>query len=390
MAETPIIYGSRWRVLRPLGQGGQGRVYEVEDLGEQTGPSESLFEERMKSALREATAAVYHAGSQAAIKDLIEIIQELSRGASLAATSPHRALKELLPFEEAVNADTARQRLAREMTAMAAVKHPHLIAMLDSNADERWFVTTCYDKGSLENNLRKYQGRALDALRAVRGLADGVSTLHKAGLVHRDIKPGNVYIADDERLVLGDFGLVFQSDVADRVTETFENVGTRDFMPPWAMGVRIDDIKPDFDVFALSKLLWTMISGKPRMQLWYWNDPRFDLAVQFAEDAHVARVNRIFSKTLVQFANDCLPTATELVAEIDEAIDAIETSTQLPSTSKPMRCRFCGIGTYEQFSGIQADGFADSKDRRHTWRCNQCGHLESFFWRGGQAPEAWV
>ena len=56
----------------------------------------------------------------------------------------------------------------------------------------------------------------------------------------------------------------------------------------------IGQIKPDFDVFALSKLLWTMISGKPRMQLWYWNDPRFDLAVQFPEDAHVARINRIF------------------------------------------------------------------------------------------------
>jgi serine/threonine protein kinase len=390
MADTSKIYGSRWRVLRPLGQGGQGRVYEVEDIGEQTDPSGSLLEERMKSTLREATAAVYHAGSQAAMKDLIQIIQDVSRGASLAATSPHGALKELLPFEEAVNANTARQRLAREMTAMAAVKHPNLIAMLDSNANERWFVTTYYDQGSLESNLKKYQGRALDALKAIRGLVEGIATLHKAGLVHRDVKPGNVYIAGDERLVLGDFGLVFESDHADRVTETFENVGTRDFMPPWAMGVRIDEIKPDFDVFALSKLLWTMISGKPRMQLWYWNDPRFDLTIQFPEDAHVARVNRIFSKTLVQFANDCLPTATELLSEVDEAIDAIETSTQLPSTSKPMRCRFCGIGTYEQFSGIQADGFADSKDRRHTWRCNKCGHLESFFWRGGQAPEAWI
>ncbi len=390
MADTPKIYGSRWRVLRPLGQGGQGRVYEVEDVPELAEPSVPSLEERMKKTLREATAAVYHAESQAAMRELIQIIQDLSRGASLAATLPHGALKELLPFEEAVNAATAKERLTREMAAMATVKHPNLIAMLDSNADERWFVTTYYEKGSLENNLTKYRGRALDTVRAIRGLVDGVALLHKSRLVHRDIKPGNVYIADDERLVLGDFGLVFQSDSADRVTETFENVGTRDFMPPWAMGVRIEDIKPDFDVFGLSKLLWTMISGKPRMQLWYWNDPRFDLAIQFAEDAHVARVNRIFSKTLVQFAKDCLPTATELLAEIDEAIDAIETSTQLPSTKKPMRCRFCGIGVYEQFSGIQADGFADSTDRRHTWRCNKCGHLESFSWRQGQQPEAWL
>jgi len=108
---------------------------------------------------------------------------------------------------------------------MAAVSHPNLMDMLDSNANERWFVTTCYDKGPLETHLTKYQGRALDALRAIRGLVDGVASMHRSGLVHRDIKPGNVYISDDERLVLGDFGLVFQSDQADRVTETFENVG---------------------------------------------------------------------------------------------------------------------------------------------------------------------
>jgi hypothetical protein len=156
------------------------------------------------------------------------------------------------------------------------------------------------------------------------------------------------------------------------------------------MGVRIEDIKPAFDVFALSKLLWTLISGKPRMQLWYWNDPRFDLAKQFPEDPHVPRLNRLFEKTLVQFPKDCLPTAADLLAEIDEAIAAVETGAQLPRQSAPMRCRFCGVGSYERFSGIQSDGFADSSDRRHSWRCNKCGHLESFFWKQGRAPEAWL
>lgn len=389
MVDSTKIYGNRWRVVRTLGQGGQGRVYEVEDLGIYAAPSAPSVEERMKRVLREATAAVYHAESEAAMKELIQLIQELSTTASEQATRPHAALKELLPFEQAVNAATAKERIGREMAAMAAVSHPSLMAMLDSNAEQRWFVTTYFKDGPLENHLTKYQGHALGALKAIRGLVDGVAVLHKSGLVHRDIKPGNVYLAGDERLVLGDFGLVFESDQADRVTETFENVGTRDFMPPWAMGVRIEDIKPDFDVFALSKLLWTMISGKPRMQLWYWNDARFDLSVQFPDDAHVARVNRIFEQTLVQFSRDCLPTATDLLTQIDEAIGAIETSTQLPSTARPMRCRFCGIGTYQRFSGIQSDGFADPADRRHTWWCNKCGHLESFLWKGDQPPQAW-
>jgi serine/threonine protein kinase len=213
------IYGNRWRVVRPLGQGGQGRVYEVEDVEQQQQMSDEGLEERMKRTLREATAAVYHAGSQAAIRDLIDLIREQSKMVALTVTTRRGALKELLPFEDAVNPQTARERLAREMGAMAGVSHPNLIAMLDSSANERWFVTAYYPNGALENNLTKYRGRVLDALRAIRGLVDGVALLHKSGTVHRDIKPGNVYIDDTERLVLGDFGLVFRSDQADRVTE---------------------------------------------------------------------------------------------------------------------------------------------------------------------------
>src|SRR4029079_3221975 len=78
------------KVVRPLGQGGQGRVYEVEDLGIYAAPSAPSVEERMKRVLREATAAVYHAESEAAMKELIQLIQELSTTASQQATRPHR------------------------------------------------------------------------------------------------------------------------------------------------------------------------------------------------------------------------------------------------------------------------------------------------------------
>src|SRR3954471_16006726 len=138
MADSPRIYGNRWKALRTLGQGGQGRVYEVEDVGQQSAQSGPSIQERMKRILREATAAVYHAESEAAMKELIQLIQELSRTASEQATRPHAALKELLPFEQAVNAATAKERLGREMAAMAAVSHPSLMAMLDSNAEQQW------------------------------------------------------------------------------------------------------------------------------------------------------------------------------------------------------------------------------------------------------------
>jgi len=77
------------------------------------------------------------------------------------------------------------------------------------------------------------------------------ATCRRAFSVKRSgpVKPANVFIADDGHLVLGDFGLVIQPGSRDpRLTDTYENVGSRDWMPGWAMGMRMDDVRPSFDV----------------------------------------------------------------------------------------------------------------------------------------------
>jgi len=64
--------------------------------------------------------------------------------------------------------------------------------------------------------------------------------MHEAKLVHRDIKPGNIFIGKDGSFVLGDAGLVFFDDRdKSRLSGTFENVGTRDYMPGWAHSQRV-------------------------------------------------------------------------------------------------------------------------------------------------------
>jgi serine/threonine protein kinase len=98
-----------------------------------------------------------------------------------------------------------------------------------------------------------------------RLIVEAVAELHNRGYVHRDIKSKNLFIASDGRPVLGDFGIVaFEDDAHTRVTEEFERVGSRDWMAPWAhTGLRVDDVRPSFDVFPLGKLPWVMISGRP-------------------------------------------------------------------------------------------------------------------------------
>jgi len=54
-------------------------------------------------------------------------------------------------------------------------------------------------------------------------------------VVHRDIKPQNIFIGEQGELLLGDFGIVFLPNQAERLSFTGESVGPRDFMPPWVL-----------------------------------------------------------------------------------------------------------------------------------------------------------
>ena len=86
--------------------------------------------------------------------------------------------------------------------------------------------------------------------------------MHGKGLVHRDIKPENIFVDESEQLVLGDFGLVFFMDRdRTRLSDAYENVGSTDWMPGWATRMRIEEIKPSFDVFSLGKTIWSMVLG---------------------------------------------------------------------------------------------------------------------------------
>ena len=383
------MYGGRWRVIREIGRGGQGIVYEVEDRHLDT---EAVLLDRFKTVLSNATGAhIGYPAGEAIHLELIQLIRKIS-----ATTPPRAALKELLPLDESVNERTALDRMKAEIETIRTIAHPSLPPLLDENIDGGWYVTKFFSDGTLASKPDLYQNRVLDSLRALRPVVEAVAKLHQADVVHRDIKPANMFIDQAGRLVLGDCGLAFKREISDRVTEAFENVGSRDWMPGWAMGVRLTDVQPNFDVFSLGKVLWAMLAGKPILRLWYHHEPQFNLGEMFPDNESIRFVQTILDKTVVERPTDCLTSATELLTSVDWAIEALTMKYRIVDGDLLRKCFVCGQGNYQKIVDHDYDSQQNfglgvvSQPKFRIFVCDGCGHSQLFYSTDRIQPRAWT
>lgn len=354
-------------MVRDCGRGGQGSVCEVVDISGER--SRQYIAEALHEALKGASNTFTHMYPDGKVyADLIGAIRMAVHDPVL----PRGALKKLLPLDEAVNADTARERMAREIDALQRVKHPALVNLLDSRIGERWFVMEFMSDGTLETRLPVFKARVLESLTVFRPIVEAVSCLHQEGIVHRDIKPANIF-GSPIGLKLGDLGLAIELDSAGRLTETFENVGTADYQPPWSRGMRLDEVTPTFDVFGLAKVMWAMVAGRRAFPYWEVDRPDNSLSTLFPDNGEVLYVQRILRRCIAREERDVqLRNAGELLTSMDTAIQAIRHGAQVPSLTRKLVCRFCGLGTYREGTAIgQHMGY-------HALHCSVCGHLETF------------
>ncbi|MCH8840194.1 MAG: hypothetical protein IH831_05870, partial [Planctomycetes bacterium] len=194
----------------------------------------------------------------------------------------------------------------------------------------------------------------------------------------------------------GDFGLVYAADDGSRVSATYENVGSRDWMPGWAQGVMLEEVKPTFDVFSLGKTLWSMVSGLPVMQLWYFDRPPNDLTEHFPGDPNVRLLKSLFSRCIVEEEEDCLPNAQSMLEEIDSLIFVIELDGDEIADDVTRSCRVCGQGEYGIIADrdrTEASNFGIQPAGRRSFKifsCRNCGHVQLFFFDEGESgPPAW-
>src|SRR5437667_6187240 len=117
--------------------------------------------------------------------------------------------------------------------------------------------------GDLESLLDRTPKRQLpigQVLELATGITKGLAFAHAKGVVHRDLKPGNIWLTADGTPKLGDFGLALASD-ASRLTQVGLMVGTALYMAPeQAMG---QAVTPRSDLYSLGCVLYELITGRP-------------------------------------------------------------------------------------------------------------------------------
>jgi tRNA A-37 threonylcarbamoyl transferase component Bud32 len=174
------------------------------------------------------------------------------------------ALKVAKP--EQLSGEKRVERFQREARAAANLLHPHIVAVFDSGQDgPLHYIASAFVPGrSLADVLAETteSGKRLDlreAVQIVRKLAEALAYAHEQGVVHRDVKPGNVMLREDGQPLLMDFGLAARNDETERLTMAGQFMGTPEYTSPeqWR-----GEAQPASDQYSLGCLMFELLTGE--------------------------------------------------------------------------------------------------------------------------------
>ncbi|WP_164101043.1 serine/threonine-protein kinase [Candidatus Laterigemmans baculatus] len=176
----------------------------------------------------------------------------------------HRNVAIKVMSHQLLSSERAQRRFLREARAAASINHPNVVTIhaVSEKDDTPYLVMEYVDGQPLQARIQKdaplpYE----DVLRIGAQIASGLAAAHRHGIIHRDIKPGNVMLEDRiERVKLTDFGLARLVQENSDLTSLGDLVGTPAYMSPEQVDGK--DLTPASDLFSLGCVLYAMFAGK--------------------------------------------------------------------------------------------------------------------------------
>ncbi|MGJ5831631.1 serine/threonine-protein kinase [Streptomyces ossamyceticus] len=286
MSDVGRLVAGRYRLTEQIGRGGMGTVWRGED--------EVL-------------------GRQIALKQL--------------HVQPHLALDDLARLYE---------RTRREARSAARVAHPNVIVVHDvvddvMDGDGRPCIVMEYVPAPTLADLLT-DGRTVPPEEAARiglGMIAALRAAHAAGVLHRDVKPGNVLLGADGRVVLTDFGIAMTAD-ASTLTKTGEMVGSIHYMAPER--IRGQKPGPASDLWALGATLYQAVEGRPPFRRLTAMEAAYAIAVDPLEPLRQGGALEPLIEALLAKDPEERPTA-EQTEQALRAVLSDTTTTTLPGPS---------------------------------------------------------
>ena len=172
------------------------------------------------------------------------------------------ALKTILP--SSAGAEEERTRFLRKARVMALLQHPNVIQIheIGYSGNRPFLAMEFMGGGSLAASLAGKPMSPQQAAALVAVLADAVQRAHQQGVIHRDLKPGNILLSAEGTAKIGDFGLAKWFALPNSSAQQTQVMGTPSYMAPeQAFGAL--QLGPAVDVYALGAILYELLTGRP-------------------------------------------------------------------------------------------------------------------------------
>ncbi|PWH14292.1 MAG: hypothetical protein DDG60_08405 [Anaerolineae bacterium] len=194
-----------------------------------------------------------------------EIIRELGRGGMATVYLAYDPLFERevalkLLKRELLDDPQVRERFERETKIIAKLEHPAIVPVHDvgKDNDQMFYVMRYMTGGSLSDRMSNHLSLE-ESVRIIQRIASALDYAHARGVIHRDLKPGNILFDDDGNAFISDFGIAKLASGQTRLTSS-GIIGTPSYMSPeQAVGENVDGRS---DIYSLGIILFEMLSGK--------------------------------------------------------------------------------------------------------------------------------